>query len=174
MNINREHAEAAKVLLGENNHEKYLENAEKIKTLNLSYLDELSKDMATLPKLSNAHRKIGKSLMHRLKAEIASYNEDLENLSGSNAEARMDAVISRKFKFFEKEKEIMDGFDDLISKAMKSEFEKEVANDKSLAKHRNALDFAIKLKHDARDSIYLEIKKLQQLNSKLIQKEEKK
>jgi len=174
MSINKEHTDAAKVLLGEKNHEKYLDNSKRIKTLNLSYLDEMSKDIGTLPKLSNAHRKIVKSLLHRLKSEIASYDEDMKKLFDSNVEVRLDTLVSRQVKFIEKEKEVMDNFDDLFAKAIKREFEKDVETDKSLSKNKNALEFSLKVKREGRNSIYLKIKQLQEYNSKLAQNPEKK
>lgn len=169
LSTNKEHMDAAKALLGERNHEKYLNNSEKIKTLNLLYLDEVSKDLDILPKLSNKHRKMTKSLLHRLKSEIASYNEDLKKLSDSNVEVKIDTILSRKAEFFEKEKDIMDGFDDLVAKSIRKDFEKDVETDKSLSKLRRALENTLKEKQERRNSIYLQIKKLQEYNRKLIQ-----
>ncbi len=174
LSTNKEHMDAAKALLGEKNHEKYLNNSEKIKTLNLSYLDEVSKDLNVLPKLSNTHRKMVKSLLHRLKSEITSYNEDLKKFSDSNVEVRVDTILSRKAEFLEKEKDIMDGFDDLVAKSMRKEFEKDVETDKSLSKYRRGMENALKEKQEHRNSIYLQIKKLQEYNRKLIQKPEEK
>jgi hypothetical protein len=174
LSTNKEHMDAAKALLGERNHEKYLNNSEKIKTLNLSYLDEVSKDLNVLPKLSNTHRKMVKSLLHRLKSEITSYNEDLKKFSDSNVEVRVDTILSRKDEFLEKEKDIMDGFDDIVAKSMRKEFEKDVETDKSLSKYRRGMENALKEKQEHRNSIYLKIKKLQEYNRKLIQNPEEK